>query len=682
MGWTDDDYWAFADRLQPLLEPAWDAVRGAYYPRGNAGQTSFNATMLYTHAAAARAGHVGACRQDERARLLVARLCASPPWLPSLPGTSGGCPSAQPSAITSAEQPHPCGWGASLASTDRQHVVIDTAVVRALAQAYFAHVELGLDAGAVELIRDRINKAANSTFYAYPALRLNQINWPIEIYAHAVAVLGRRHLLRHDCHLQLSRFADALTHPAPAMKSANTGPGYRFHYFPQYSAREKTNLDSAEYATIVCGALLFYSDALGAGMAALKPSQRAVLRAWVERVLCGYWTHAGFMNWDTGLGFSRWLQIKKPPLCQQSLLAIALSPRFQPTPAHGRWARYLFDRGLEWFDRLVAERGGLPPQVLFGVKRTSSAIGDAELATARMQANAAQAWALGLHRVSSEAPPPLYAYDPDIGRPAITTPTYNTAIVAVNQGAFPYGGVELARLFDGEQRVAAGIGGRPPASFGVVVRNRRTGQRTETQRGRLHPDLSHPPLRLVRAPRGAVAHPTAYPRRAYAGPFERLEAAGSTHGPGVDIHTRHRFASDHIQTWWRILPLRSDAPRDVSVLFPSTGEDVTVTATLGDGRELIAGTAAIPLADLSWLHIGGTECGYVVVLRSQPLPGQLALERPRPQASAPHAGLTVRFDLINNARLRALTASVRLAPARDLATARTVAHALGAFGPV
>ena len=86
-------------------------------------------------------------------------------------------------------------------------------------------------------------------------------------------------------------------------------------------------------------------------------------------------------------------------------------------------------------------------------------------------ANAARAVDAGLGRKQAQEPPPLYAYDPDIGRLAVTTPTYNTAIVAVNQRAFPYGGLDLARLFDGTQEVAANIGGRPPASFGLMVRD-------------------------------------------------------------------------------------------------------------------------------------------------------------------------------------------------------------------
>ena len=84
--------------MQVLLEPSWSAAHTAYIPASDGGETSHNANVLYTHAAAARAGHTGPARQDERARLLVARLCASPPWRANLPGSHSGCPSAQPKA--------------------------------------------------------------------------------------------------------------------------------------------------------------------------------------------------------------------------------------------------------------------------------------------------------------------------------------------------------------------------------------------------------------------------------------------------------------------------------------------------------------------------------------------------------------------------------------------------------
>ena len=37
-------------------------------------------------------------------------------------------------------------------------------------------------------------------------------------------------------------------------------------------------------------------------------------------MIAGYWTHGGYLNWDTGLGFRRWHQAKKVPLAAQALL--------------------------------------------------------------------------------------------------------------------------------------------------------------------------------------------------------------------------------------------------------------------------------------------------------------------------------------------------------------------------
>ena len=122
--------------------------------------------------------------------------------------------------------------------------------------------------------------------------------------------------------------------------------------------------------------------------------------------------------------------------------------------------------------RLAARAGRAPDPRALRRERRPAGPGSARLAAARIEANAARAIDAGLGTQGRRAtPPPLYSYDPDIGRLAVTTPTYNTAIVAVNQRAFPYGGLDLARLFDGKQDVAANIGGRPPASFGLLVRD-------------------------------------------------------------------------------------------------------------------------------------------------------------------------------------------------------------------
>jgi hypothetical protein len=634
---ADDLYWGFADRCQALLDDLWSPGLG-HYQSGGDGETSMNANLLFTHASAALAGRGGPARQDERARALAQRLCAVPPWRPAGAGLP---PNGSPW-----DQTHDWGWGAKLDSHDRQHVAIDAAVVRGLAQTWLARGPLGLDAAVADAIADAIGRCATSPFYAYPALRLNQINWPVEIFAWAAAVTGNRWLLHHETRLQLGRFADALTRVVPPWRIPFTGPGYRFHYVPGDRANARANLDNPEYAATVCGALQFYEPALRQGMDPLLPRQRAALLAWIERVLCGYWTHAGYLNWDTGASFRRWHQGTKFGLAQAALLAIATTPSLQPAPEHGRWAKYLFDRGLVLFDRWSGGGAELPPAVLFGVTRTPGGLGDARQAAARIQANAARAATLGLGALPSEAPPPLYAYDPDVGRLAVTTPSYSTAVTVVDRERLPYGGAELARLFDGEMRVAAGIGGVPPASFGVVARG--PGRVVASQRGRARGSLRRPPLRLLEAPRGAVARPEAYPPRPYAGPFRALEAEAVTRDEALTITTRHRFRPDHIETRWTIEPRRARGRWTVEVLFPSTGPGATITE---HGR---------------WFHVQSAESGYVIV----PLgivPGRVRVIQPAPQDSAPDPGPTLVIAL---GRLRPLRFAVRIAPAAAADAAR------------
>ena len=125
----------------------------------------------------------------------------------------------------------------------------------------------------------------------------------------------------------------------------------------------------------------------------------------------------------------------------------------------------------------------------------------------------------GLGRRARLRPPALYAYDPDIGRLAVTTPAYNTAIIAVNQRAFPYGGVELARLFDGDQRVAANIGGVGNAAFGVRVRDAAGRVVLSSQTARAGGQPAVTPLRLTRAPSGVRARAASRRGRSYAGRF-------------------------------------------------------------------------------------------------------------------------------------------------------------------
>ncbi len=633
---ADFSYWDFADRVQDALDDHWSASAGHYIPaRG-----MLNANLLLTHAAAALAGHDGPSRRDERARSIAEQLCTKA--FTERPG--GG------------SQGHAPGWRDSLAGGGIQHLVVDTEVAWALALAWRARDVLGLD-GA--MIADRITRTTGGRFWRWPTLRLNQINWYTRMYVAAATVGGRADELYGELLRQVRRFVDgATTKPMAGAAVSNLGPGYRFRYLPQAPASHKYNVDSAEYACIVCGFLVAYQQARMAGMPALDRERAAVVQAWVERVLAGYWTHSGYLNWDTGLSFKRWHQGKKLGLAQAALLGIAVCPELRPSELHGAWAKHILDRGFELFGGWIDRDKGLPPANAFHVPSIDADEASAVLAAARIQANAAQASLLTLDRAPSEEPPPLYAFDPDVGRVAVSTPAYNTAIFAVSRDAFPYGGIELARLFDSRQDVAGGVGGRPPASFGVVVRS---GGKIVLASQRA---LETSTVRLFEAPRGAGANPQAYPRKPYAGAFQRLGVRGTVSGAGATIEATHDFRAEYVESSWKVSGLDG---REHEVLFPSWGKAATVWLnTAAGGRRQVRGTVSFAPGD--WFHVASEFTGYVVLpLRER---GKAALMRVASQSSDPVPGPTLTV------RPAKASFAVRLAPARDAAEARAVAGRL------
>ena len=383
------------------------------------------------------------------------------------------------------------------------------------------------------------------------------------------------------------------------------------------------------------------------------------MRAWTERVLSGYWTHAGYLNWDTGLGFKRWHQGKKLGLSQSALLGIAMCPELSE---QSPWAKHMLDRSFELFDRWTERRRGLPAANAFGVPAIDDNESSALLTAARVQANAAQAALFGLGEMKGEEAPPLYAYDPDVGRLAVTTPAYNTAIVAVTRGAFPYGGIELARLFDREQDVAGGVGGRPPASFGVVVRS--GGAIVHASQRALAPSDAKP-LRLLEAPRGATSNPQNYPNRPYAGAFETLRVQGATARGGIEIRTTHTFKAAYIETEWRVSGAKG---KQIEVLFPSWGK-AKVTAVMSSGARKPV-TNGMALSNIDHFHVESEHSGYVVMLRKGASGAKALTRRPSAQSSAPNPGPTLTLQV------KATTVTARIAPAKTADEARALAARL------
>jgi hypothetical protein len=321
--YSNADYWAFADSVMERLDSWWDADHRAYILRGTP-SVRVNSALLLTHAIAAHAGHDGDTRKDARARLLVDQLTSPPAWLGAI-----------------AAGPLSTCWSRDLDRVKRQHASLEPKVAEALAWAWRARAELGLSTDAVRRIEREVTTCARSAAWDHVRVE-NQINWNAEMYAAAATVSGRARLLRRKYRPQLARFA---------ADRSNFGHDFEFHYLPGRSATAAINLDAPEYANIVVHALGHYDRAVRLGMRPLPTSSMHRMRAWVTRLLAGSWTHGGYLNWDTGKGRGRWHSAQYWAFAQQGLLAIATSPRFWRRPAHGRWAKALFDRGLQLYGR-------------------------------------------------------------------------------------------------------------------------------------------------------------------------------------------------------------------------------------------------------------------------------------------------------------------------------------------
>ena len=635
----DAGYLAFADRVLLGLGAQWDPVQGAYVSRHKGAAARTNANLLLIHATAALGAHAGPSRQDERARALVERM-TRPPMLAYRRGRAWSPRS-------------PC-WTKRLTGGERDHVSLDSQVAEALAAAWRARRRLGLPATAAARIATVVDRCARHPAWRFPHLLKNQFNWSAQLYAAAADVTGRRDLLRRDYRRHLMRFAQAITRPRHGMRAANLGPGFGFHYNPELPASSPGNFDTPEYANIVASALQHYPRALRAGMKPLPERELGLLRRWVTRLLTGAWTHAGYLNWDTGHGSRRWHSAQYWAFAQQGLLAIAAAPPFWTRPAHGRWAKALFDRGLRLYLRWSDDAGGgMAPQLPFDVFSDHR---DHDLYATRIAANAMRALALGLGDAPAALPPPLYAFDRETGRLAVTTPAYSTAIVPHNRGAFPYGGIELARLFDGAQRVVATTGGTPPNAFGVVVADVAGRTVLASQDGR------------ERGSRVRVV-----PRRAPAGSFRELRAVGHVAAGGLRITTTHRFRARDIQVRWEIRCRGGCAGRVVDVHLPTWGADAAIGVHGRDGTSAALATP-VPLTEVDRVGLGavagpgaaaarpGAAHGYTVAPLDRPPGATLIPIATAPQPTDPNPGPTLAIRLVGGGHFATTSLTVRLTP--------------------
>ena len=621
----DADYWAIADRVVVALDPAWDEQRGAYVSSWQGAAARTNANLLVVHALAAQHHRHGPARADARARRIVDHMT-------SAPMARHGGPAARHRSVC---------WSAQLDTSKPDHISVDPQVAEALDDAFTARRALGLSRAQRRAIRTVARRCARHTQWRYPYVLLNQINWNAQLYAHLAHLTGHRSLLRHDYRRHLRRFVAAFRRPLPGLRTSNLGPGYGFHYSPYRSPSDALNFDTPEYANLVASAFLYYPRARAAGMRALPARDLHRVRAWLMRLFAGSWTHAGYLNWDTGYGLARWHSGQYWLAAQQALLTLATVPAVRADPRLGRWAKAVFDRGLLLFRRWAEDsQSARAPKLPFDVLSEHR---DWDLYASRAAANAVRAVRLGLGHRPATDPPPLYAFDAEHDRLAVTTPRYSTAIVARTRGAFPYGGIDLARLFAAGQRVAATIGGVPPNAFGAIV----TDGAGHTVLASQHPQGARTRLRLVRSAHGAPTRPSAYPRTPLAGPFRHVGAEGVVRRRTERIAATYRFAAGQIGARWRIRCRARCASRIPAIHFPTWG-DARIRVVARDGTR--TGPDRVALRDVARIELGTAAAGYRLLALRGPGAAVLRSVPTRPQPTSTHPGPTLAIQLPPAAR--------------------------------
>ena len=219
---------------------------------------------------------------------------------------------------------------------------------------------IGLSTQTADAIANRIQATAEGVFFLYPNMRLNQVNWYLELYVWAAVTAKDPQKWMPQFRRQLTRWCTGATQVRDPWIIPNLSPSWSFHRDPLESLDSPQNIESNEYACIILDALSYLPEAKQYGLV-LTDDQKRVLKAWSKRALSAYFTHSGYMNWDTGLYLERWHLGRYWAWSLGGLFAIMLNDE-QGDPTDAQHAKWLFDRSLATYTRWAKLNGTAVPQ--------------------------------------------------------------------------------------------------------------------------------------------------------------------------------------------------------------------------------------------------------------------------------------------------------------------------------
>ena len=327
-------------------------------------------------------------------------------------------------------------------------------------------------------------------------------------------------------------------------------------------------------------------------MLALEGEELQTLRNFVARALPADWTDSGYLNWDTGMALERWHLGRYWGFAVQGLFAIVASPELRTTQ-EGRWAKWIFDRSLATYERLVTDRGPGNEIPSPAVRNQVELRARRGRVLTRFKSDAARAVSYGFADLPVAEPPPPWAYPPSIGRVAVTTPTYKTAIMAMNDGSFPTAGSSRAGCSTATSAPRVASAATAAAASASSARTRAGGTVLATEEPRTTSPT--PPWRS-RGRRGGRSGVVGATPRTVLGLLRRA------HGAGHDAQLRHhRDHHSHVPQGEHRDDVAAHPDRRAAaaaeVRLPSYGGGGQIVAVLKKvRRQTLGGGARLPSA--------------------------------------------------------------------------------------
>lgn len=451
---ASSEAWDYADQVAEQMEEHWSEEQEKY----KSSRFHLTVNMLTVFSAAKLADHEGPARKDNRIAPLARSLLSSPTYITT------------PEELKKADStnPHIPGFTTSFSGDPGyQHVAISAQASRALGMAAKSGA---LPEDLKAEIAGKLGAVAKGRQFTYPRVEANQVSWPMMVWAGYARASDDYPLAGSQISKFMQLWVRTMRRPIPGYKAPNLSAGLGLHYFPEYPLSSPINQTaSTEYASVIFAGFDIYKEMLGQGMPRLSPAYEEKMRRWSDRLTRGEWTHSGWPNWDTGLGYERWQLINYFAWCVDGLVALSATPHLSSGESRQR-AAYLIYQALDRFKWL--EEQGFPGSTRYGVKSDFTRSNDFFISKARLGASAAMLALRGIER-PQDTPEISAWYDREMKRLAVSTPHYSSAIITPFN-RIGYGGLDPARLLDNQGRPLTSLGLTPSQGGMVAFKGSRT----------------------------------------------------------------------------------------------------------------------------------------------------------------------------------------------------------------